>query len=339
MAVIKDVANAAGVSISTVSKYFNNPHGLSEPYRSRVAAAVEELNFQPNAMARSLRTKRTNTIALIVPDITNSFYVEVYNCIRLAALEYGYMTQLYTTEGNFNTLSEVLNQLSSSKIDGIILSFLDEDESIGLLDRIQTTVPVALLSWDSESRFNSAVLDLTKAMYQATNYLIEKGHTRIAYVNGRVGSRISVQKMNGYLKAMANRGFPVPEDYIYSGKYAYSTGYQAAKQFMLCAEPPTAIVAANDIIAIGCCKYLNLNGYNVPRDVAVVGMDGIQQAKIYDPSITTMATPIAEMGSEAIRLLINKIEHPLSKNRQTLFETEMIIGRSTDENAPLYLEF
>ena len=104
-------------------------------------------------------------------------------------------------------------------------------------------------------------------------------------------------------------------------------------------DPPTAIVAANDIIAIGCCKYLHLNGYRIPNDVSVVGMDGIQLAKIYDPSITTMATPISAMGSEAVNLLINKINHPTSKNRQILFESKLTVGRSTDENAPLYLEF
>ena len=339
MAVIKDVANLAGVSISTVSKYFNNPNGLSEPYRSKVAAAVEELNFKPNAIARGLRTKRTNTIALIVPDITNTFYVEVYDSVRLAAISQGYMTQLYTTEENFNMLNELVNQLSSSKIDGMILCFLDEDDTITLLDRTQATVPVALLSWDSDTKFNSAVLDLTKTMYQATSYLIQRGHSKIAYVNGRAGSRISFQKKGGYLKAMAGAGLTVPENYIYSGNYSYRTGYQAAKQFMQYPDPPTAIVAANDIIAIGCCKYLHLNGYRIPNDVSVVGMDGIQLAKIYDPSITTMATPISAMGSEAVNLLINKINHPTSKNRQILFESKLTVGRSTDENAPLYLEF
>lgn len=339
MAVIKDVANLAGVSISTVSKYFNNPNGLSEPYRSKVAAAVEELNFKPNAIARGLRTKRTNTIALIVPDITNTFYVEVYDSVRLAAISQGYMTQLYTTEENVNMLNELVNQLSSSKIDGMILCFLDEDDTITLLDRTQATVPVALLSWDSDTKFNSAVLDLTKTMYQATSYLIQQGHSKIAYVNGRAGSRISFQKKGGYLKAMAGAGLTVPENYIYSGNYSYRTGYQAAKQFMQYPDPPTAIVAANDIIAIGCCKYLHLNGYRIPNDVSVVGMDGIQLAKIYDPSITTMATPISAMGSEAVNLLINKINHPTSKNRQILFESKLTVGRSTDENAPLYLEF
>ena len=154
-----------------------------------------------------------------------------------------------------------------------------------------------------------------------------------------LSAQCRLQKMSGYQKAMADHGLPIPEEYIHSGKYAYRTGYMAAKQFMQCAEPPTAIVAANDIIAIGCCKYLNLNNYHVPRDVSVVGMDGILQAKIYDPSITTMSQPIPAMCAEAVNLLINKINHPTSKNRQVLFDASLIIGRSTDEHAPLYLEF
>lgn len=339
MAVIKDVANLAGVSISTVSKYFNNPQGMSEEYRRRVADAVEALEFSPNAMARSLRTKRTNTIALIVPEITNTFYVEVYNNIRLAAISKGYMTQLYTTEESVNILQELLSQLSSSKIDGIILCFLDEDEVISLLDRAQATMPIALLSWDADTQFNSAILDLTLTVYRATSYLIQQGHTKIAYVNGRDGSRISTQKKGGYLKAMADNGLPVAEGYIYSGSYSFRTGYQAAKQFMQSQEPPTGIVAANDIIAIGCCKYLHLNGFRIPQDVSIVGMDGIQLSRIYDPSITTMAIPISNMCAEAVKLLVNKIEHPTSRPRQSLFESELTIGRSTNENAPLYLEF
>ena len=341
LAVIKDVARLADVSVSTVSKYFNNPEGLSEPYRSRVAAAVEELHFKPNSIARGLRTKRTSTIALIVPAISNAFYVEVYNHIRLAAISHGYMTQLYTTEENADILSDVLNQLSSSKIDGIVLCFLDEDEdeTITLLDQTPSTIPLALLSWDSATPFNSAVLDMSKAMYRAASHLIELGHTKIAYVNGRAGSRISIQKKSGYLKAMAEHGLSVPSDYIFDGNYSYRTGYQAAKQFMACTNPPTAIVAANDIIAIGCCKYLTLNGYRVPQDVSIVGMDGIHLTKVYDPSITTMETPVPEMCAEAINLLVNKINHPTSKNRQTLFESRLIIGRSTDPQAPLYLEF
>ncbi len=339
MAVIKDVANLAGVSVSTVSKYFNNPSGLSEPYRTTVEAAVKELNFTPNAMARGLRTKRTNTIALIVPDITNSFYVEVYNNVRSAAMAQGFTTQLYTNEENINILSDLLSQFSPAKIDGIILSFLDEDEIMSRLSEAQTNVPIALISWDIDNQFSSVVLNLHSTIYRAAKYLMEQGHKKIAYVNGTMHSRISREKLSGYTKAMADSGMEIPEGYVYHGNYLFRTGYQAAKQFMLLPDPPTGIVAANDILAIGCCKYLNSHGYSIPQDVSVVGMDGIQLSRIYDPSITTMATPIEEMCAEVVEMLITKIEKPGSKNRQSIYDSKLVIGRSTNADAPLHLDF
>ena len=338
MAVIKDVANLAGVSVSTVSKYFNNPAGLSEPYKSKVEKAVKELNFTPNAMARGLRTKRTNTIALIVPDITNNFYVEVYNSIRSAALAQGLITQLYTCEENVNVLSDLLSQLSPVKVDGIIMAFLDEDEIMTQLSEAQTNLPITLMSWDIDNQFSAVVLNLHSTIYRSTKYLIEQGHKRIAYISGIKNSRISQEKLSGYLKAMSDSGFDIPENYISHGKYLFRTGYQAAKSFMMLPEPPTAVVAANDILAIGCCKYLISHGYRIPEDVAVIGMDGVQLSHIYDPSITTMAIPIEEMCLDAVGMLINKIEKPGSKNRQTIYETNLVIGRSTYPSAPLHLD-
>lgn len=338
MAVIKDVANLAGVSISTVSKYFNNPSGLSEAYREKVERAVKELNFFPNAMARGLRTKRTNTIALIVPDITNTFYVEVYNLIRTAAIAKGFTTQLYTTEENINILSDLLSQFSPAKIDGLILCFLDEDEITAKLSEAQSNLPIALLSWNVNNPLNSVVLNLHSAIYHATSYLIDQGHTRIAYVNGTDG-HISEEKASGYLKAMEDHGLPIREEYICSGKHLFRTGYLAAKQFMQLSEPPTGIVAANDVIAIGCCKYLRTHDYRIPQDVSVTGMDGIHLSHVYDPSITTMAMPAAEMCQEAVDMLIHSIEKPGSKTKISIYESKLVIGRSTNADAPLYLDF
>lgn len=339
MAVIKDVANLAGVSISTVSKYFNNPSGLSESYRERVEQAVKELNFVPNAMARGLRTKRTNTIALIVPDITNTFYTHVYDQVRSAALEQGFMTQLYTVEENFNILSELLSQFSPAKVDGIIMCFLDEDEIIAQLNELQCNIPITLFSWDIHSQLNSVVLNLHSAIYKATSYLIEHGHTKIAYVNGTMHSRISEEKLSGYVKAMEDHNLPLPDDYIYSGSYLFRTGYQGAKQFMMLPDPPTGIVCANDILAIGCCKYLRTHNCKIPQDISIIGMDGVQLSRIYDPSITTMASPIEEMCKEAVDILINKIEKPGSKVKISIYESKLVIGRSTNADAPIYLDF
>lgn len=339
MAVIKDVAARAGVSISTVSKYFNNPSGLSDKCRLAVEEAVKELNYTPNEIARGLRTKKTNVIALIVPDIVNSFYSEMYDYIRVAAARKNYTIQMYTTEDNPNILSELLSQFSRSNIDGIILGFLDDDRVVEKLSSVESNTPLALISWDVNTEFNSVILNLGSTIYTTTQHLISKGHKKIAYIGGILHLRISDEKIAGYKRALKDNGLEFNEDYVYYGKYQFKSGYQAAQYFMNLSDPPTAIVGANDVLAIGACKYLQNNGYRIPQDVAVTGMDGIQLARLYDPNITTMVMPMEEMCNELLEYLINKIDRPGSKNRQTIYESKLLVGRSTDENAPFYLDF
>ena len=339
MAVIKDVAKKANVSISTVSKYFNNPSALSEPYKSRVAAVVKELNYTPSTLARSLRTKQIGTVALVVPDITNTYYVEVYNAVRSELISHDIMTQLYTIEENSNILNNLLNRLTPSHVDGLILCFLDEDNLLATLNEVQSNMPITLLSWDMNSPFNAVVIDLHAAFFEATNYIISLGHTKIAYASGPANSRISEEKASGYHRAMASHNLPIPDFYIYEGLHVFRNGYLAAEQFMRSPDPPTAIVCANDMIAVGCCKYLTAQNYKIPQDVAVIGMDGAQPSLIYDPPITTMVQPIAEMCQEAVKILLDKFERPASKNRKCLLRAKLEIRRSTDLNAPLYIDF
>lgn len=336
MAVIRDVAKKAGVSPSTVSKFLNNPTMLTEEYRVKVAAAVKELNYKPNPYARSLRTQTSKTIALIVPEITNPFYSEVYNIVRSVASEKGYTTILYTTEENLDILNDFLTQFPKYSVDGLIFCFLDEDEIIQRFKEVQYNIPVTLMSWDIKTtEFNSVIIDLFDSFYQSTEHLINYGHRKIAYVGGPETSRISKEKMQGYKKALLDADISLNENYIYSGKYRFQTGFQSAMNFMKLLDPPTAIVCANDIIAIGCVKYLRYNDYEVPDDVAVIGCDGIQLSSIFDPSISTNEIPIEDMGREAVNMLINKIAKPGSKCRQLVFKTHLVIRRSTKKDAPI----
>ena len=339
MAVIKDVAKLAGVSISTVSKYFNNPSGLSEPYRSCVERAVAELNYTPNEMARGLRTKKTKNLALIVPDILNIFYTEIYSNIRSAAMLSGYTIQLYTSDENVHILSHLLHLFSRSNIDGIIICFLDEDTLISELDEVDSNTPISLISWNVNTHFNSVILDLEATIYEATKYLIGKGLRDIAYIGGTEHSQISERKFLGFQRAMQEAGLIIRDEFLDEGNYLIKVGYQAAEKFMHQSSCPTGIVCANDVLAIGCCKYLINHGYSIPGDVAVIGMDGIQLSLIFEPSITTVAMPIESMCREVVDLLINKIEFPTSKNRQSIYTPKLRIGRSTDADAPIYLDF
>lgn len=236
-------------------------------------------------------------------------------------------------------MNDLLNRLSPTQVDGIILCFVDEDNSIAPLNEVQSNIPITLLSWDIATPFNAVVLDLYSAMYDATNYLIKRNHTKIAYAGGPANSRISDAKRNGYTRAMSTHRLPVPQYYMHEGVYVFRNGYCAALQFMRFPEPPTAIVCVNDMIAVGCCKYLIEHEYKIPQDVAVIGMDGTQLSMIYDPPITTMAEPIAEMCHEAVKLLLNKIKHPNSKNKKCIMRAKLEIRRSTDSSVPIYIDF
>ena len=339
MAVISDVAKYAGVSQSTVSKFLNTPELLSEEYRVRVAKAVKDLNFVPNNIARSMRLKKTNQIALIVPDIVNPFYSELFSEMRAYAKQLGYSIIVYTTEDDLSELNRYIDNIDGFFADGIIFCFLDEDGIIQHIDNIHDKIPITLISWDIHStKFNSVILNINDSIFQISQYMTSLGHKRIAFINGPVDSRISKEKLSGFTRAMHLAGIEIHEEYIKNGRNRIKHGYHNTSQLMQLQEPPTAIVAANDSIAVGCLKYLSQHNYRVPEDVAVTGHDGIQLSYIYDPSITTNVMPIAEMCKTSIDMLINKIDRPGSKNRQAIFTASIVEGKSTNANAPSIID-
>lgn len=340
MAVIKDVAKLAGVSTGTVSKYLNNPPRLKEKTRLKVEHAIKELEYKPSPLARSMRTGKTNTLAVIVPDIINPFFAEVYNSIRLNAIQNDYTSILYTTEDNLDLLIDYLISLSIRPVDGIILCFLDEDEKMErFVEHLQSDIPLIQLSWDiNNTVFNSIVVDVFEGIYHSTKHLLDCGHKEIAYIGGPENSRISKEKYQGYLNAMNDAGIKINLDYVIHADYSLRSGYQAARRFLMQTNAPSAIVGANDIIALGSLKYVIQKKLSVPEDIAVIGFDNISLSVMYEPSLSTVSIPIEQMGSEAIKLVLSKIRTTSSKSHQIILPTELIIRKSTDKSAPVELK-
>jgi LacI family transcriptional regulator, repressor for deo operon, udp, cdd, tsx, nupC, and nupG len=340
MTVIKDVAHLAGVSPSTVSKYLNNASSLTQEYKERVAKAIEALHYTPSNIARSMRTGRKNLIAVIVPSIDNPFYSELYNAIRVHCTQKGYTPIIYTTDENPDTLGNILSNIAASPVDGVILCFLDEADIISRLEELHEHTPVVVMGWHVQSnKFSSVISDVFSGIYKSTYHLIELGHENIAYISGRLKRSISGEKLRAFKKAMFDANLPVRDELIFADNFRYETGYHAASNFMHEKNPPTGIVAANDVLALGCVKYLINNNYRVPEDVAVIGFDGIQLSSLYDPSISTVAQPITEMGQAAGDMIIARIEKPSSKRMQAIFQSDLVIRKSTDKNAPIIFEF
>jgi LacI family transcriptional regulator, repressor for deo operon, udp, cdd, tsx, nupC, and nupG len=340
MAVIKDVARLAGVAPSTVSKYLNNSANLKESYRERIRQAIEALDYTPSNIARSMRTGRKNLIAVIVPSILNPFYSELYHVIRTECLQKGYTPILYTTDEDMEVLRSVLVNVGSSHVDGAILCVLDEEEIRNRLEELEMHTPVALLSWHVQSsKFSCVAIDVYSAIFKATSHLIELGHKRIAYVGGLLNRSISQEKLRAFRNAMSGAGLPLAEELIVSNHFTYEAGFIATRDFMHEPNAPTGIVAANDVLAIGCVKYLVNNGIRVPDDVAVIGHDGTQLASIYDPSISTMAQPIVDMGSAVVGMVVSRIEKHNSKRSIAIFQAELKVKKSTWKDAPIVFEF
>lgn len=335
MAVIGDVAKYAGVSKSTVSKFLNNPELLTEEYRLKVAKAVKDLNYTPSNIARSMRTKNTKQIALIVPDIANPFYTEMFSEMRSYAMQLGYRVFVYTTEDDLAELEKYIDNINNIYADGIIIGFLDEDQLIMRLDEIRDVIPITFISWDiHRTGFNSVVLCLNDSFFTITQYMINQGHKKVAFIGGPENSRITKEKLDGFCRAMNMAGLRVNNEYIKYGSTGLQNGYHNTLSLIRLSDPPTAIVASTDEIAIGSIKCLLQHNYKIPEDIAVSGHDGIRLSYLFDPSITTQSIPIPEVCKTSIDLLLNKIERPGSKNRQAVFSTNLIEGRNTNPNAP-----
>ena len=193
----------------------NKPEELTEEYRNRVAKAVKDLNYVPNNLARSMRTKKTMQLALVVRDIENPFFAEIFTHIRYNALKYGYRVFIITTENDMDELDYYINNIENINADGVILCFVNEDHLVDKFDELCKKIPVTFITWGYESdKADSIIIPLSVSMFDITKYLIDLGHKKIAFVGGPADSRNTKEKVAGFKRALASAGLSVPDDYI-----------------------------------------------------------------------------------------------------------------------------
>lgn len=340
MAVIKDVARLANVSVGTVSKYINGIGTLKDDTRARVASAIAELRYIPSPLARSMRTGRTGALAVVVPSITNPFYAEAFDALRQAAADAGQTLLLYAAGDGNDRLESHLADITNRNVDGIILCFVDENPLIDAwLEQIQHTTPVVLMTWDTRNmRFPTVSVDVYEGMLQTARHILSLGRTRIAYVGGPVDDTISQHKHAGFLKALADASLPFDPAYAHHGDFSLKTGFIAANRLMVLPEPPDAIIAENDLLAIGCMKSLIRKGIRIPEEVAVAGFDDIPLAAMYEPALTTLALPVRTLGLEAVRLMGDALGGKTRRRQLVILDGELIVRHSTDRSAPIIMD-
>ena len=341
VAVIKDVAGRAGLSVSVVSKYLEAPSSERSDTREKIERAIKELNYVPSTQARALRTGKTGLISIISPNITNPFFAELFSAIQSKALQLGYTAILQTIPTVQKTDNSVVSHpfavSSSSRVDGMIICFPDEEEIVSFLRQQWKCLPMVLLSWNAAKEADANIIvDVAKGTYETTRYLLGQGHRSIGYVGAPENSATSQEKQKGYIRALLEGGMAVRPEMIFHGPYCPETGYQAAETFWRGAERPTAIITEADIFAVGCIKYCHKKNIDVPGEMAVVGFDDIPMAALYHPSITTVRLPIGKLGDCAVETLRRMLDAKDQARQPAVhFDTELIERKSTN---PAYVE-
>lgn len=307
MPTIKDVAQQAGVSPVTVSRVINQAGNVSDATRAKVEQAIEELGYVPSVMARSLRSKRRHTLALIVSDITNPFWTTVARGVEDAAQSRDYSIFLYNTDESPLKQQRCLDVVVAQRVDGVIIAPYDSDAS-NLAPLRRREIPTVIIDrrvdgWDVDTVCGDS-LSGARALVQ---HLIELGHERIAMLSGPATTSTAADRVAGYRQALTEAGIPVDARLIKWGEYRIASGEALTHHLLDEGLAPTAIFAANNAIAIGIVQALAQRSLRIPDDVALVCFDDLPNAAKLFPFLTVVAQPAYEMGVDAAHMLLDRL--------------------------------
>jgi LacI family repressor for deo operon, udp, cdd, tsx, nupC, and nupG len=321
---IKQVALAAKVSVATVSRTLAMPDVVAPSTRRRVYEAVERLGYAPNAQARNLRTARTNVIVALVPDISNPFFSEIIRGIEQVAHELRYSVLLGDTQYNRTREQVYADLFGTRQADGLI-TLLPHIPRIAAAGRLPI---VNACEYVKDRSITSVYVDNVAAAYEATDYLITLGHRHIAFVAGPMNSPISIDRDQGYEKALAHAGITRNSRLTAEGDFSAESGMRAIETICARDERFTAVFFSNDEMALGGLCALKTRGLRVPQDVSIVGFDDIRFSRYSDPPLTTVAQPMRDIGREAMTLLNEILTGRDVPPRKRILPTQFIVRGS-----------
>ena len=330
MTTIRDVAKRAGVSAMTVSRVLNNSAHISRRARERVEVAIAELGYVPNELARSLRFKQTNTLALILTDITNPFFTTIARGVEDVASTAGFNVIFCNTDESEEEQKEYLTILVKKQVDGVLL--VPAQSSADAVSYLQECrVPVVLLDRRVEDcRVDSVRCDSEGGAYRLTQLLLDQGHRQIAILTGSEKVSTAVDRVIGYRRALEEAGVAVDESYIMHGEFTQASGEVMARQALRLARPPTAVFAANNFIALGAYRALRAAEIEIPGQISLVAFDDLPSALVLEPFLTVAAQPAYQMGQRATELLLERLANTASEQPQEIIlPTEIIVRQSS----------
>ncbi len=330
MPTINDVAKRAGVAPITVSRVINNSGYFSEKTRERVEAAIADLGYVPNRLARGLRTKQTTTLALVMTDITNPFFTTVARGVEDVAEEAGYTVTFCNTDESEDKERKYLDLLIQQQVGGILLvPARSTPDSVDFARKHGT--PVVVL----DRRMPGGEIDVVRCdskagAYQIVRLLLDLGHRRIAMLGGPEGASTADDRLSGYQQALEENHLIVEKELVQTGSFTQESGYEMAKQAISLSPRPTAIFAANNFIAFGALRALRKNGLEVPGDLALVAFDDLPAELVTFPFLTVVAQPAYEMAQEATKLLLARLQTgTVGESREIVLPTDLIVRQSS----------
>jgi LacI family transcriptional regulator len=325
LATLKDVAELAGISVSTASRCLNHPYLLHPETVRKVEAAAEQLGFLPNALARGLVTGQSGIVGLIVPDITNPGFGFMARGCEDALREHGLMLIISNSDENADKELEILRTLETSQIDGLIYASNCGIPSDKKAHPIQRRLPTVYLERSVEfPRIDGVFTDNESVARLAVEYLLKLGHQHIAVVTG-FANTITTQVRQAALRRRLNEaGIELSESDILEGDFKLAGGQRAAEQLLKRSRLPTAVYVMNDLMAYGLIGSLASAGVGVPDEVSVLGTDNLPTSEFSVPPLTTIANPLYELGREGARLLMSRIERPALRGRRKYLPVRLV---------------
>ncbi|MCI6190946.1 MAG: LacI family transcriptional regulator [Clostridium sp.] len=327
---IKDVAKEAGVSIATVSRVLNDIDVVNEDTKKKVLDAIKKLGYRPNIVARSLKTQKTSTIGILIPDIASQFYPDIVRGAEDVTNIYDYNIILCNSDFDVEKEKEYLRVLKEKMVDGVIyISSSLNEEILDLINELDLKT-VLVETKDKDGRLPSVTIDNISASYEGTKYLIDLGLKNLAFI-GVNGENMNAwgERYIGFVNALKDSGLELDEELCYFKNLTVKTGYQAIQRFTENNKMFDGIVCASDEIAMGAINALREKGVRVPEDVSVIGFNNNILGEIFYPKLTTISQPSYDMGSVAVRMLIKILNKRELDNPNYVLNYEIIKREST----------
>ena len=329
MTTIKDVARAAGVAASTVSRYLNGQLRVSPATEAKVLEAVAELGYVPNAPARNLACRRSGVIGFVVPEISNPYFGSIADYVVEAVERHGRLVLLCSHRSQSVKQSSYIDLLDSGAIDGMLYlgSFRSNERlAAAIADGLPVVVvdePIAGLP-----PVSSVVMDDYAGGYQATSYLVALGHRRIAFVSGPAELGSVQERYRGYCDALRIGGIDAEGQVNLAGQFTEQFGMSALPHLLAAAQPPTAAFVASDYIALGVLSAAEMHGITVPDDLSIVGFDDIRFSQYVRPRLTTIRSPVDRLAQQGVELLFERLQDPNAPARTQVLPVELVIRES-----------